>query len=769
MIIGTAGHIDHGKTALVKALTGVDGDRLKEEKARGITIDLGFAYLPTESGPVLGFVDVPGHERYVHAMLAGAGGIDFALLVVAADDGIKPQTMEHLAIIDLLGIERGLVALAKADLASSERMAAVTAEIRSATVRTVLEGADILPVSSVTGTGVDALRNRLAVEAACTAERSAAARFRLAADRVFTLAGVGVVVTGTVLSGQVRVGDRVLVSPSGLPARVRSLHAQNRAAETGQAGDRCALNLAGPDIAKEAIRRGDMVLDPALHAPTDRIDATLRLVPDAAKSVGQWFPVRLHHAAAEVGARIVPLSDNPIQPGGAADVQLILDRPIAAAVPDRFVIRDVSARNTLGGGRFIDLRPPARRRRSPERRVQRAALALVDPQAALAALLAAPPFACDLALFARDRALTEAQVGQLVAALALVLLEAGEIRIAILPDRWLGFIATLLEQVAAYHAENPDLQGIDRERLRLLLQPRLPSPAFIAALQQVASSAAIVLDGAFVRLAAHTVRLTPKDEAAWDAIAPLLGGTERFRPPRVRDIAGMTGLVERDVRRLLKLTGRMGRVDEVAHDNFFLRGTVQEMATILDDISAQAEGGAFTAAQFRDRVQNGRKVAIQILDFFDRHGVTLRRGDLRRVNRHRLDLFGGRVLPSTDGGEVVPGGAFGLQIRMGQSACLRWVQLPFSSANSCQRTLCREELAASRVILGPNAVRSNPEVILIYSFETWRAGVAPNVFRNSSIKALTLSYPTSSATVVTGAPIANILSARMNRARRRQV
>jgi len=286
MIIGTAGHIDHGKTTLVKALTGVDGDRLKEEKARGMTIDLGFAYLPTEAGPVLGFIDVPGHERFVHTMLAGAGGIDFALLVVAADDGIKPQTLEHLAILDLLGIKRGLVALTKTDIVPPDRLAVVTSAIRAAVAGTALGGADILPVSAVTGEGVDELRARLTAEAALTVDRAHEARFRLAIDRVFTLSGVGVVVTGTVLSGSVHVGDWELISPSGLSARVRSLHTQNKPAEIGQAGDRCALNLVGQGISKEAIRRGDMVVDPELHAPTDRIDARLRLLPNAAKPIG---------------------------------------------------------------------------------------------------------------------------------------------------------------------------------------------------------------------------------------------------------------------------------------------------------------------------------------------------------------------------------------------------------------------------------------------------------------------------------------------------
>jgi selenocysteine-specific elongation factor len=651
MIIGTAGHIDHGKTSLVKALTGVDTDRLKEEKARGITIELGFAYLPTGTGEVLGFVDVPGHERFVHTMLAGAGGIDFALLAIAADDGIKPQTLEHLAIIDLLGIRRGLVALTKSDLVPSDRLAAVAAEIGAVLAGTALEGATILPVSVMTGAGVTDLRERLIAAADEPMARPIENRFRLAVDRSFILPGAGTVVTGTILSGLVRVGDRVLVSPSGLAARVRSIHAQNRPAEIGEAGERCALNLAGEGISKDAIRRGDIVLDPTLHAPTSRIDAGLRLLPGEPKPIGQWFPVRLHHASAETGAHIVLLGDAAIEPGGSSRVQLVLDGPLAAAVGDRYVIRDVSAQRTIGGGRFIDLRAPARRRRTPERLAQLDALASAEPAAAFEKLLGTPPYAHDLTGFARDRALSDAQIAVLIARLGPVLLPAGDARIAVSPERWRLFTAGILDQLAAFHSENLDLQGMGRERLRLQSQPRLPAPAFVAALQMLARDGSINLDGAFVRLAAHQVRLTSADEASWGIVAPLLAGTERFRPPRVRDIATMLDRPEPDIRRLLKLVGRVGWADQVAHDHFFLRQTTREMVAIVADLSEQM--GDFTAGQFRDRVENGRKVAIQILDFFDRHGVTLRQGDLRRVNKHRLDLFGAIELGSTlpDGGE----------------------------------------------------------------------------------------------------------------------
>lgn len=672
MIIGTAGHIDHGKTALVKALTGVDGDRLKEEKARGITIDLGFAYMPAEDGRIIGFIDVPGHERFVHTMFAGASGIDLALLVVAADDGIKPQTLEHLAILDLLGIGKGLIVITKADLASPERLADVTAEIKAAIAGTALEGADVLPVSAVTGQSIDALRSRLIAAAGEMPARSSEGAFRLAVDRVFTLPGIGVVVTGTVLSGFVGVGAHVQISPSGLSARVRSIHAQNTPAEIGWAGDRCALNLTGPGITKDAISRGDVVLSPALHAPTDRIDAVLNILPSEEKAIGQWFPVRLHHASAEVGARVVLLDDKALQPGATADVQLVLDAPIAAAVPDRFVVRDVSAQRTIGGGKFVDLRAPARKRRTPERLAQRAALAIDDPKAAFAALLDTPPFACDLTVFARDRALSTAQANRIASELNLVVLDAEDARTSVLPGRWQSFVTNLIERVTQFHAENPDLQGLGREQLRLLLQPRLSKPAFAAALCKIAEKGEIALDGAFVRLSKHQVRLAPNDEETWKIIARQLGGNDRFRPPRVRDIANSTKNSERDIRRLMKLASRLGRVDEIAHDHFFLRPAVREMVAIAADVQAKAETGWFNAADFRDRLDNGRKVAIQILEFFDRNGVTLRKGDLRRMNQHRLDLFGSIVHSSAtaDGGESSPVGRSDFKSEWGSEPAL---------------------------------------------------------------------------------------------------
>ncbi len=639
MIVGTAGHIDHGKTALVKALTGIDADRLKEEKARGITIDLGFAYWPQDNGDVIGFVDVPGHERFVHTMVAGASGVDFVMLVVAADDAVKPQTLEHLAIIDILGIDRGVVVLSKADLADEERRAAASAQIRNALAGTTLAECPIIPVSSVTGEGIEALKQHLQAAASTQREHDAAGLFRLSVDRSFVLPGAGTVVTGTVLSGSVTVGDQVVVSPSGRSARVRSIHAQNHAAERGLAGQRCALNLAGEGISKDSVARGDMVLASELHAPTDRIDASLRILASEKKPVGQWFPVRLHHAAAEVGARIVLLEDDPIQPRERKVVQLVLDTPIAAATHDTFVLRDTSAQRTIGGGFFIDLRAPARHRRGDERRGQIAALAQADPADAMRSLAAGRPYFFDLPAFARDRAMPLAAAMDIADRLRMVRLSAGRSILALSEERWHAFGDELAGILAGFHRDHPDLQGMGLERLRLQCEPRLPAPAFRAALQELVEAERVRVDGSWVRLPGHEVRLDLQEEHLWQATRPLLGGEERFRPPRVRDIAGILGADEEEIRRLCKLLSRLGQLDEVAHDHFFLRDTVAEMAGIIQDLDRNAPDRQFTAAQFRDRVLNGRKVAIQILEFFDRHGVTLRRGDLRRINPHRLDLF----------------------------------------------------------------------------------------------------------------------------------
>ena len=649
MIVGTAGHIDHGKSTLVRALTGVDTDRLKEEKARGISIDLGFAYLPLADGRVVGFVDVPGHERFVRNMLAGASGIDFALLVIAADDGVMPQTREHLAILDLLGVSRGLVALTKIDLAEPDWLQAVEDDVRATLAPTALARAPILRLSATTGEGIEPLRAALAEAAVAHRPRRSAGRFRLAVDRCFSLSGAGTVVTGSVMSGEVRVGDSVVVSPSGLVARVRSIHAQNRPAERGLVGQRCALNLTGEDISRHAIGRGDVVLDPALHAPAARIDAELRLLPGERRPLGHWTAVRLHHAAAEVAARVALLSEDPIRPGETARVQLVLDRPIAAAVQDRFILRDAAGKRTIGGGRLLDLRAPQRRRRTPARLTQLEALAEPDPAAALAATLSRWPFHLEAGGFARDRALGEAEMRQALAQTPHVQIAGENAAWLVAPQTWTQLAASARAALGAFHKAHPELPGLPPGRLARSLEPPLPTRVGLAVVDALVDRGVLAAQGGAVRSPDHRFGLDARDEALWRRIEPRLSGEERFRPPRAIELAPLLGAPEAEVRRVLKALGRQHSVIEIAPDHFFRRETVEEMAAAIGEIAAADPDGQVSAAQVRDRFDNGRKVAIQILEYFDRRGLTLRRGDLRKVDARKLGQFQNPLVPAKAG------------------------------------------------------------------------------------------------------------------------
>ncbi|HUN69513.1 MAG TPA: selenocysteine-specific translation elongation factor, partial [Burkholderiales bacterium] len=394
MLVATAGHIDHGKTLLVKTLTGVDTDRLPEEKARGISIDLGFAYLPVGHDRLIGFVDVPGHERFIHNMLAGVCGIDFALLAVAADDGVMPQTVEHVQILDLLGIQRGIAVITKADRVDAARIGEVEAQLRALLAGSALAEIAVLPVSAVTGAGMDALRQALVAAAEAHATRYREGQhFRLAIDRTFAVAGSGTVVTGTVFNGEVRPGDRLLVSPRGEPARVRGIQIRGTVAECARAGDRCALNLSGVDL--QAVARGDWLLHESLHAPSRRLEVRFALLPAERAPLAHWTPVHLHLATADIRARVAIRNGNAIEPGTAALAQLVTEQPVTALTGDRFILRDSSASRTLGGGRVIDPLAQESRRASAARLAALGALEQDTAEAALAALLAIPDRAVD--------------------------------------------------------------------------------------------------------------------------------------------------------------------------------------------------------------------------------------------------------------------------------------------------------------------------------------------------------------------------------------
>ena len=624
VIIGTAGHVDHGKTALIKALTGIDADRLAEEKRRGITIDLGYAYTDE-----LGFVDVPGHERFVHTMLAGATGIDAALFVVALNEGVMPQTREHAQILQLLGIDRGVVALTKSDLAS-DSMAGVSANVQALLAQTGLAAAPLIAVSATTGEGVEALR--AALLSLGPRERDSEGHPRLAVDRAFTLAGAGLVVTGTLVAGRIRVEDRLVLSPPGIEVRVRGLHAQNRAATEAFAGQRVALNITGPRLSKDAVQRGHWVLHADVHAPTAALDARLILLEDEAKALRADAPAHLHLGAEHVMARVSPLGADRIEPGSAALVRLVLDRPIGALARDRFVLRDATATRTIGGGVVIDPFPPRRGRRTPVRLDQLAALQADASAAALRALLALPPHWTDRTAFIRARNLSEA--GQAAAMASAPAVPLADLLLA--PSRLDALRADLLTHLAAHHASAPDQPGLQPERLRLAAG-RLPAAAFRALLDQLLRHRAIAQDGPWLRLPGHRVVLSPQDERLWHDIQQSIEA-DRFRPPRARDLARELAVPEAAMRATLKRLQRMGRLVEVAPDQFFLRETMAEMVGIAAEL---AEGdGTLTAASFRDRLENGRKVAILILEFFDRAGVTVRTGDERRVRAERLGLFG---------------------------------------------------------------------------------------------------------------------------------
>ena len=617
MIVGTAGHIDHGKTTLVKALTGVDCDRLKEEKARGITLDLGYAYTPLPDGGVLGFIDVPGHEKLIHNMLAGATGIDFALLVVADDDGPMPQTREHLEILELLGIRKGAVALTKIDAVAPERIAAAQAEIAQLLAPTALADAPVFPLSAATGTGIAELRAHLDATAAALGKRQAAGSFRLAVDRCFTLSGIGTVVTGTVFSGRVCEGDLLVVSPPGRSVRVRSLRVQDRPAAAGRAGQRVALALAG--VEKQDVERGMWVLAADRHEPIRRFDAEVRVLPGQ-PPLRHGVPVHLHIGALDTTARIILLAGDVIAPGSSGYALIQVDRDIGALGGDRFILRDAAARRTLAGGQVLDIFPPSRHRRTPERLAFLAALADPDPQTALAQAAASRPAGVDLARYGCNR-----NVDAVALAGGLGLTVVGGTALA--PARWRELRERVLAALAAEHDRAPDLAGVERDRLRRLTLPTLERETFAAVLGELAGEGAIAQTGAWLHLPQHRVQLAPGDRDLWHTLQPLLAA-ERYNPPRVRDVAKTTGIAEDRVRSLFKRVARIGEAFPVAHDHYFTAEAVAELARRVADLANR--DGTVRAATLRDAIGGGRKVAIQILEFFDRIGYT------RRVRDHHV-------------------------------------------------------------------------------------------------------------------------------------
>jgi selenocysteine-specific elongation factor len=624
MIVGTAGHIDHGKTSLVKALTGVDADRLPQEKARGITLDLGYAYTALPNGDVLGFVDVPGHEKLVHNMLAGATGIDYVLLVVAADDGPMPQTREHLQILDLLGLDRGAVALTKTDTVDAARIEEAEAEIDAVLASSSLAGARVFRVSNLTGAGMAALREHLNAESACLSDRSGGGNFRLAIDRCFTLAGAGTVVTGTVFSGHVGVGDTLMLSPPGIEVRVRSIHAQNRPAQAGAAGQRCALNLVGERFDKSRVQRGHWVLAPAAHAPTQRLDVELRVLASESGPLAHWTPVHVHLGAAEAMGRVALLEGERVDAGHTALAQIILDREIGALHGDRFVLRDQSASRTMGGGIVLDPFPPARGRRSPGRLALLREWADADAAGGLRIALEHSPFGVDVTRYAQAWNLLAAEMEELVKRSGAHVLGPPHSLLSVSPAARATFLDRILNALQAEHARAPDMVGVSRERLRRLALPALGQAPFDELIAGLLAEGRVQQSGAWLHAPEHRATLSPDEQKLWAEVCVLLE-QDSFQPPRVRDLALTMSIDEADMRRLLKRVARIGGVYPVAHDHYFTHDAVAELSRIVRELAA--EHAFANAARFRDRIGTGRKLAIQILEFFDRIGFTRRVGD----------------------------------------------------------------------------------------------------------------------------------------------
>ncbi|MRT56613.1 selenocysteine-specific translation elongation factor [Enterobacteriaceae bacterium RIT693] len=598
MIIATAGHVDHGKTTLLQALTGVNADRLPEEKKRGMTIDLGYAYWPQPDGRVIGFIDVPGHEKFLANMLAGVGGIDHALLVIACDDGVMAQTREHLAILQLTGNPQITVALTKADRVSESRIEEVRNEVA------VLLGdtqAAIFVTTATRGEGVEALQQHL--KALSERPHATAHRFRLAIDRAFTVKGAGLVVTGTALSGAVNIGDSLWLTGAEKPMRVRGLHAQNQQVSSAMAGQRIALNISG-DAEKTDISRGDWLLSEKPLQPVERVIVELQTL----HPLQQWQPLHIHHSARHVTGRVSLVEGNL--------AELVLDVPLWLADNDRLVLRDISARTTLAGARAVLLNAPRRGKRQPVFLAWLAELAkTTDDRLALEAHLTRG--AVLLNEFAWARQLTAeglqallGQPGYLQAGNALLSQDVA--------TRWQQ---KLLDVLARYHQQHDDQPGPGRERLRRMALPAEDEGLVLSLIERMRGEGLLMSRQGWLHLPGHEPGFSATQQAVWDKVDALLGD----EPWWVRDLAKETGQQEQVMRQLLRSAAQQGLVTAILKDRYYRNDRLQTFADLIRELDQTH--GATNAADFRDRLGVGRKLAIQILEYFDKTGFTRRRGN----------------------------------------------------------------------------------------------------------------------------------------------
>ena len=632
LILGTAGHIDHGKTSLVKALTGTDTDRLPEEKARGITIELGFAQLELPGDIHFGIVDVPGHERFVRTMVAGVGGMDLVMLVIAADEGVMPQTREHLDICHLLGVKKGVVALTKSDLVDPEWLGLVVEEVREYLAGSFLEEAAIVPVSSRNGAGLAELKTELARLGADAEEKKNAGPFRLPVDRVFTVTGFGTVVTGTLLTGSIAVGDDVEILPSGLQGRVRGVQSHGSKGEKGSAGQRVAVNLQG--VEHTEVRRGDVVVPPGVFRTTRTMDAIIDHLPSAPRDLKHRATLRLHSATYEVPAQVILLDRNALKPGESAFAQLRLEHPVLLLPGDPFVLRTFSPPATVGGGRVLDPAPVRRRRRSAEALHLLKALAGDNDRLKVALLV-------DQSLYS---GITIQEIvirsglplKRAESALAPLLSDGSLLQVVREPRIFLGKNAfadlqqILLGEVKRFLRDNPLREGIGKEELKGQLPKRSDSRFFGPLLAMLEKDGKVVTDRDLVKLPGRTGAPTIAQTGVQERISALLqkGGME---PPTIRELGDATGCGEKELLGHLNFLVREGRAVKVKSDVFYAPEPLDAIREKL--IAYLKERKEITPTDFRELTSLSRKFMIPLLEYFDAEKLTIRVGDKRILRK----------------------------------------------------------------------------------------------------------------------------------------
>ncbi len=627
-VIGTAGHVDHGKSTLIAALTGTHPDRLKEEREREMTIDLGFGWLTLPGGEEIGIVDVPGHRDFIENMLSGIGGIDAALLIISADEGVMPQTREHLAILDLLQIQKGIIVLTKVDLINDpDWLDLLESDIRAVLKGTTLQDAPSVRVSAKTGLGLDGLLSTLDIILHNTPIRLDLGRPRLPIDRVFSVAGYGTVVTGTLIDGRLSLGDEVQILPSGKKGRIRGLQTHKKKEETALPGSRTAVNLSG--IGVEDIARGEMVVTPGHYLPTRRIDAHFRLLPDAISPLKHGVEVKLFAGTAETIATLRLLSAESINPGEKGWVQLELREPLVVVRGDRYILRRPSPSETLGGGVIIDPQPKTRHKRFDESTLNRLESMLAGSPADVllqASLALGPASVKDIVARSRlDAATATEAFSELLNENVLILLENGGISITsdlivIAGQSWQSLVSSIQNLLESYHKQFPLRRGMPREELKSKLQvnPRL----FNLVMKRLTSENKLLEGGIWVSLPGHDIEFDPHQKVL---VKQLMGlcASNPFAPPSVKEMQAIAG---EDVYAALL---EMGELVQVSPDVAFRKSDYEMM---VEKIRAHIEKkGQISVAEARDLFNTSRKYVLPLMEYLDTSGMTLRDGDFRRL------------------------------------------------------------------------------------------------------------------------------------------